>query len=360
MSVGENIKKYRKQKGMTQKELADAIGVSVQAISKWECGATPDITQILPLAAALGASANELLGYADQKKELEDGWIEFLRAHREGSLEIIEYEKSVLAQYPNDETFLYRLATDYRIHADMSEDPIEKERYLQMAKAQFISNLQKFPQDEITRGCLVDVCMKLGDREEAMRYASESTNKDEILKYAFKGEELKQHRQKLIDQYLVFLIGEMLSFKNAGPEEWRIAKNIIRAAIPDGNYQRYERYLWMLDMRLSGDCLKNRDFDGAMEVLADTVHRIRAAKAFENLHAFTSPILYSRDTDREPYKRTSGEVGYIMIDRRGSRAENLYNILTTADDYLLLADRTDYRAMLAELEELKKDAKDAQ
>ena len=65
MSVGKNIKKYRKQKGMTQKELADAIGVSVQAISKWECGATPDITQILPLAAALGASANELLGYAD-------------------------------------------------------------------------------------------------------------------------------------------------------------------------------------------------------------------------------------------------------------------------------------------------------
>ncbi len=352
MGVGENIKKYRKMKGMTQRELADAIGVSVQAISKWECGGTPDISQILPLATALDASANELLGYADKQKELNDGWFAILRAHGEGSLQIIEYEKSVLAQYPNDETFLYRLATNYRIHADMSEDPIEKERYYQMAKAQFIANLKKFPGDEITRGCLVHVCMELGDREEAMRYVSESANKDELLKYAYKGEELKQHRQKLIDQYLVFLIGEMLSFQNAGPEEWRIAKNIIRAAIPDGNYQRYERYLWMLDMRLSGDCLRNRDFDGAMEVLTDTVGRMRAAKAFENVHEFTSPILYSRDTDREPRKGTSGEVGYIMIDRRGNRAENLYNILTTSDDYLLLADRADYQAMLKELKEM--------
>ena len=36
MSIGQNIKKYRKEKGYTQRELADLIGVSVQAISKWE------------------------------------------------------------------------------------------------------------------------------------------------------------------------------------------------------------------------------------------------------------------------------------------------------------------------------------
>ncbi len=44
MSIGQNIKKYRKEKGFTQRELADLNGVSVQAISKWETNAgVPDI-----------------------------------------------------------------------------------------------------------------------------------------------------------------------------------------------------------------------------------------------------------------------------------------------------------------------------
>ena len=38
MSIGQNIKKYRKEKGYTQRELADLIGVSVQSVSKWETG----------------------------------------------------------------------------------------------------------------------------------------------------------------------------------------------------------------------------------------------------------------------------------------------------------------------------------
>ena len=68
MSIGKNIKKYRTQKGMTQRELAEAIGVSVQAISKWECGSTPDISQIIPLSSVLNVSPNELLDYMDERK----------------------------------------------------------------------------------------------------------------------------------------------------------------------------------------------------------------------------------------------------------------------------------------------------
>ena len=93
MSIGKNIKKYRTQKGMTQRELAEAIGVSVQAISKWECGATPDISQILPLAAALDISPNMLLGYTDRYAQLDRGWHEMIRKYAEGSFEIIEYER---------------------------------------------------------------------------------------------------------------------------------------------------------------------------------------------------------------------------------------------------------------------------
>ena len=64
MSIGQNIKKYRKEKGYTQRELADLIGVSVQAISKWETNAgVPDISQVVPLASALDISTDALFDY---------------------------------------------------------------------------------------------------------------------------------------------------------------------------------------------------------------------------------------------------------------------------------------------------------
>lgn len=72
MSIGENIRKYRKASGFTQRELAELIGVSVQAISKWETDAgAPDISQVVPLASVLGISTDALFDYAC-KSNLED------------------------------------------------------------------------------------------------------------------------------------------------------------------------------------------------------------------------------------------------------------------------------------------------
>ena len=62
--IGQNIKKYRKEKGFTQRELADLIGVSVQSISKWETDTgAPDISQVVPLASALDISTDALFDY---------------------------------------------------------------------------------------------------------------------------------------------------------------------------------------------------------------------------------------------------------------------------------------------------------
>ena len=51
MSIGENIARLRKEKGWTQAELGKKLGISNQAVSKWELGLTmPDISLIIPLA----------------------------------------------------------------------------------------------------------------------------------------------------------------------------------------------------------------------------------------------------------------------------------------------------------------------
>jgi DNA-binding XRE family transcriptional regulator/desulfoferrodoxin (superoxide reductase-like protein) len=60
--TGATIKRLREEKGLTQSQLADLIGVGSKAVSKWETAkGLPDITLIEPLAKALGVSVMELM-----------------------------------------------------------------------------------------------------------------------------------------------------------------------------------------------------------------------------------------------------------------------------------------------------------
>ena len=60
--TGDTVKQLREQGRMTQAELADRLGVSSKAVSKWETGkGLPDITLLQPLAQALGVSVIELM-----------------------------------------------------------------------------------------------------------------------------------------------------------------------------------------------------------------------------------------------------------------------------------------------------------
>ena len=60
--TGTTVRSLREEKGLTQTQLADLLGVSSKAVSKWETGkGLPDITLIEPLGNALGVSVTELL-----------------------------------------------------------------------------------------------------------------------------------------------------------------------------------------------------------------------------------------------------------------------------------------------------------
>lgn len=62
-AVGGRIAEGRKKKDMTQSELADAMGISVQAVSNWERGnSMPDISKLADLCSILDTTVDELLG----------------------------------------------------------------------------------------------------------------------------------------------------------------------------------------------------------------------------------------------------------------------------------------------------------
>ncbi len=63
MELGGRILELRKKAGMSQEELADRLGVSRQAVGKWENGAAmPDITNLVELSRVFGVKLGELLG----------------------------------------------------------------------------------------------------------------------------------------------------------------------------------------------------------------------------------------------------------------------------------------------------------
>ncbi|MCR4945747.1 MAG: helix-turn-helix domain-containing protein [Lachnospiraceae bacterium] len=69
-NLGANIKSFRKNKGFTQEELAGMIGVTPQAVSRWESEAgLPDVSMIVPIAQTLGITTDALLGYQQQSQD---------------------------------------------------------------------------------------------------------------------------------------------------------------------------------------------------------------------------------------------------------------------------------------------------
>ena len=69
LMIGEQIQKFRKAAGLTQKELGEALGVSSSAVSQWETGGTPDISLLPVLADRLGVTVDVLFGREEITQE---------------------------------------------------------------------------------------------------------------------------------------------------------------------------------------------------------------------------------------------------------------------------------------------------
>ncbi len=90
--IGEQIKKYRFKKGITQEELGGMIGVTTQAVSKWERGGSPDAELLPNIASALGITINMLYDQT-QVSSLEDALIEEIvqRGRKEGFADLLSF-----------------------------------------------------------------------------------------------------------------------------------------------------------------------------------------------------------------------------------------------------------------------------
>ncbi len=118
MTIGQRIKKLRRERNITQEQLAEYLNLSASAVSQWECDRVmPDITQLPLLANLFEVSADVLLGIdVDSKtKKIDEIYHTALQTSQEGRrYEAIDILRSGLRQYPDSFRLMEFLVSELR------------------------------------------------------------------------------------------------------------------------------------------------------------------------------------------------------------------------------------------------------
>ena len=117
LNFSENIKRLRKEKGITQEALSEQLGVSPQSVSRWELGICyPDLEMLPSIANYFGVSIDSLLSNDASSKEKD---LEFFNEHvyRHSDEDCIDFVKEYCRKYPESDYYAYHLAYAIRRYA---------------------------------------------------------------------------------------------------------------------------------------------------------------------------------------------------------------------------------------------------
>ena len=304
VNIGKRIKELRKKNDLTQEKLADFLGVTYQAVSKWETGiASPDLSLIAPLTRLLNVTADELLGLSapetDERRAYFDAeYKDFWKKDDHDADYLIA--KQAVEEYPGDFRYLEWLATvEYYTSFNDYDD---KPKFLDRIDTCIKHNLMVWENcndDKLRKGALWTIVLayKYSDRiEEARKYAElypdvEGTTRDDAIELCLSGDELLEHRQKMISNAFGKLDWALRNISDNGSvNDPRVRaavearKKILEAVIPDGNYLGSGNVARGIHWKSAEFALADGDYDKAVDEL-------RKAKMYtvETDRCMTSP-----------------------------------------------------------------------
>ncbi|MBR4054057.1 MAG: helix-turn-helix domain-containing protein [Clostridia bacterium] len=144
LQIGTQIKTLRKERGLTQEAVAEAVGVSYQAVSKWETGATtPDIGLLPSLASLFGVRIDRLF-LVDRTDEL--ARVDRVLYHERLTEDSFAYAKgvleSILKEEPGDADTLKRYAE--LLLKRINRDTLEARRMAEQALSASPEDVEAF------------------------------------------------------------------------------------------------------------------------------------------------------------------------------------------------------------------------
>lgn len=205
--LGENIRSLRTARGITQEQFGFEMGVSAQAVSRWENGATyPDISMLPMIADFFDVSLDELMG---REQELDSGERDafFKRIYKMfdcGETDtILEAYNKMLHKHPND---------TYLLHGKANFLYSQFKKNFDMATAREIISLCNkincFNKPDMQCGAnalLVRVYARIGELEEARKLAnilpSFEVGRELLISECLQGTEKTEHYQYLIERF---------------------------------------------------------------------------------------------------------------------------------------------------------------
>ena len=203
--LGENIRSLRIANGITQEQFGYELGVSAQAVSRWENGATyPDITMLPMIADFFDVTLDKLMG---RGRELEvnerEAFFKSVREMREIA-DILEAYDKMLQKYPNDAYLLHGKANVlYYSQFKKSQDMSAANEIISLCNKINCSN--NIGMQCGANALLVRVYARIGKLEEARKLAnglpSFEVGRELLILECLQGTDKKEHYQYLIERF---------------------------------------------------------------------------------------------------------------------------------------------------------------
>lgn len=204
MNIGETIKRLRKQKDMTQEQLAGYLSISPQAVSRWEINSTlPDITLIPMLANIFGVTTDVLLGVDIDAKEKR---IEAIRAEAEELTRKRQYgeaEKLLrngLKEYPNSYVLMSGLTDTFIVNPGYRDENRNEEN--NKIREEIITLSEKIhaecTDDNLRYRSIQNLCRayaSMGETDKAVSFAKKfpNTTERDMITETLKGTKKYDH-----------------------------------------------------------------------------------------------------------------------------------------------------------------------
>ncbi len=314
--LGNRLRELRLKNDMSQEHVASMLGVSVQAVSKWENGKSdPDISNLIPIASLFHVPVDELLDREKRRLDWEERTV-YMYADGDRNARL-QFLKDAVAEFPGDFKFRYRLACEEYHQAQEETEPEQRRQLLILAEDRFASLEREYPEFTFAIDMHVRVLAALDRRAEAEELAKSSPNREQLLLSVLQGDELAAQRRKVITTYLLNLLAELM--REDSPEALRMVESIVTdAAGQDGQLMDF---LLGAYYRQALGCVERGQPEEAAAVLEkgyQTLASFEERHGDGERHDFLYPIM-----PRKTKKEAAAQLLGFLRDERFARLREL-------------------------------------